>query len=49
MLSTSTLLLVRGKALNLAAYTAYETDADLEWIRDITARWIEDMKRLNAR
>lgn len=49
VLSTTTLMLLRGKALNLAVYSAYETDLDLEWIRSVTARWIEDLKRLNAR
>jgi hypothetical protein len=49
VLSTTTLVLLRGKALNLAVYSAYETDLDMEWIRGVTARWIEDLKRLNAR
>jgi hypothetical protein len=49
VLSTTTLLLLRGKALNLAVYSAYETDLDLEWIRTVTARWIDEIKRLNAR
>ena len=49
VLSTTTLMLLRGKALSLAVYSAYETDLDMEWIRSATARWIEDLKRLNAR
>ena len=49
LLSTTTLMLVRGKALSLAVYTAFETDLDVEWIRSVTARWIEDLKRLNSR
>jgi hypothetical protein len=49
LLSTTTLLLVRGKALNVAVYTGYEGAADLEWIRFVTARWIEELRRLNAR
>ena len=44
-----TLILVRGKALNLSVYTQYDGPADLEWIRTITARWIDELKRLNAR
>jgi hypothetical protein len=48
-LSSTTLMLVRGKALNLTVYGAYESAADVEWIRAITVRWIEDLKRLNAR
>lgn len=47
IVSSTTLLLVRGKALNLAVYTAYETEDDVEWVRSVTTRWIEDLKRLN--
>ena len=48
-LSTATLMLIRGKTLNLTVYSAYESAGDTDWIRSITARWIEDLKRLNAR
>jgi hypothetical protein len=49
LLSTSTLILLRGKPLNLSVYTQYDDAADLEWIRLTTARWIDDLKRLNSR
>jgi hypothetical protein len=49
LLSTMTLMLVRGKALNLAIYTSYAGDADLEWIRGTTLRWIDELQRLNLR
>jgi hypothetical protein len=49
LLSTMTIMLVRGKALSLAVHTSYEGPADLEWIRGITARWIDSLQRLNAR
>ena len=49
LLSTSTLMLLRGKALSLSVYTVYESQADVDWIRAITARWIDDLKRINAR
>jgi hypothetical protein len=49
LLSTSTLMLMRGKALSLSVYTVYESQADVDWIRAITARWIDDLKRINAR
>ena len=49
LLSTTTLMTVRGKTLNLAVYTLYDRDADLDWIRAATARWIEDLQRLNSR
>jgi hypothetical protein len=49
MLSTATLMLVRGKLLSLSVHGAYGAQADLEWIRGITARWIDELQRLNAR
>ncbi|MGE5639482.1 MAG: hypothetical protein ACM30H_05255 [Clostridia bacterium] len=48
-LTTTTLLLLRGKPLNVGVYGAYEDDSDLEWIRATTARWIEELQRLNSR
>ena len=48
-LSTTSLVLVRGKALSLAVHTRYDDPADLEWIRVTTARWIDELKRMNAR
>jgi hypothetical protein len=48
-LSTTTLMLVRGKALNLSVYTLYESAVDLDWIRVTTARWIDEIARLNYR
>ena len=49
LLSSTTLMLVRGKALSLSVYTQYDDPADLEWIRITTGRWIEDLKKLNSR
>jgi hypothetical protein len=49
LLSTTTLLLVRGKALTASVFTQYEDAADLEWIRVTTLRWIDELKRLNSR
>jgi hypothetical protein len=49
LLSTSTLMLVRGKALNLSIYTLYGNPADLDWVRSTTARWVEELQRLNLR
>ncbi len=49
LLSSTTLLLVRGRALNLSLYSLYETPADIDWIRTATARWIEEVQRLNIR
>jgi hypothetical protein len=49
MLTTTTLLLVRGKAINLGVFGTYESPEDLDWIRVITARWVEELQRLNSR
>jgi hypothetical protein len=49
LLSSTTLLLVRGRALNLSIYAVYDTPADVDWIRAATLRWIEDVQRLNNR
>jgi hypothetical protein len=49
LLSTTTLVLLRGKALNLAVYTVYDNPADVDWIRAATARWIDALQRLNSR
>ena len=49
VLSTTSLMLLRGKVLSLAVYGAYDSPADLDWIRAITARWVDDLQRLNPR
>ena len=48
-LTTQTLMLVRGKALNFSVYSLYDSAEDAQWIRTITLRWIDDVRRLNAR
>ncbi len=49
LLSSTTLMLLRGKALNLSVYTGYDSAADLDWIRVTTARWVDELRRLNSR
>lgn len=49
LLSSSTLMLVRGRVINLAVFTAYDSPVDAEWIRAISLRWIENLQRLNSR
>lgn len=49
LVASNTLMLLRGKAVNFSVYSAYESPADLEWIRAITVRWIGDLQRLNNR
>ena len=49
LLSSTTLMLVRGKALNLALYTLHNGPEDVEWLRAATLRWIEELRELNLR
>lgn len=49
LLSTTSLLNLRGKALSVSVYSSYESPDDLDWIKLVTARWIADLERLNAR
>jgi hypothetical protein len=49
LLSSTTLLLARGKALNIALYTAHNGPEDVEWLRAATLRWIEELQQLNPR
>jgi hypothetical protein len=49
LLSTTTLLLLRGKALSVSAFTVLRDDADADWLRAATARWVDDLLRLNLR
>lgn len=49
VLSTTSLVLLRGKALTLTVHALYESAADLEWIRGATLRWVDELRRLNAR
>jgi hypothetical protein len=49
LLSSSTLMLVRGKALGLHVFTAYDSAQDAAWLRALTAQWVDQLQRLNAR
>ena len=44
---TTTLFLVRGKALQLKIFTLYVSPADTDWLKTITQRWQEELLRLN--
>ena len=46
---TTTIFLVRGKAIQLAVFTLYDGPADVEWLKTITLRWQDELQRLNAR
>lgn len=47
VLATTTLVRVRGKALQLAVYSSYDAPEDLNWITTTTERWVEELRRLN--
>ena len=49
MLSSNTVMLLRGKAVNLSVYTIFDGPQDVEWIRFVTERWIDTLQKLNAR
>lgn len=49
LLSTTTLLLVRGRALSVSAFAGYYDEADPDWLRAVTLRWVDDLLRLNLR
>jgi hypothetical protein len=46
-LSTSTLALIGGRALSISIFSAYESPADVFWIRSMTETWVEELQRLN--
>lgn len=46
---TTTLFLIRGKALQLAVFSLFDGPADVEWLKTITQRWQDELLRLNPR
>jgi hypothetical protein len=44
---TTTLFLVRGRALQISVYLVVERDPDLDWLKHVTERWREEIVRLN--
>jgi hypothetical protein len=49
LLSTTTVLLLRGKALSVSAFTVLREDADADWLRAATEHWVDELLRLNSR
>lgn len=49
LLSTTTWLLLHGKALSASVYTGYDGPADLEWIEYVTRSWIDRLQHINSR
>jgi hypothetical protein len=46
---TTSMLLVRGKALQMQLFSLGENVADVEWMRTATQRWADELHRLNPR
>lgn len=46
---TTTIFLLRGKAIQLAVYSLFDGPADVEWLRTISQRWLDELLRLNPR
>jgi hypothetical protein len=40
---------MQGKALNVSAFTGYDGEADPEWLKSVTLRWLDELQRLNRR
>jgi hypothetical protein len=49
LFSTTTLFLLRGKAIRIAVYTIFESSADVDWLKSVTQRWADELLRLNPR
>jgi hypothetical protein len=49
IVSTHTLMLLRGKMLTLVIFSNYDSAQDVDWIRHTTQRWVDDLMRLNRR
>ena len=48
VLTTVSVVLLRGKAIHLTVTGGYENKADVEWISSVTLRWIDELRRLNV-
>lgn len=44
---TTSLVLVRGKTLQLSVFSLTERAADIDWLRSTTQRWADELRRLN--
>lgn len=49
LLSSTALMRLRGRALQLSVYSAFDTPEDFEWLRRATTDWMDDLERLNNR
>ena len=48
VMSSTTVILLRGKALTLTVTSGYESKADIDSIRELTLRWVDQLRRLNV-
>lgn len=46
-LTTTTLTLIGGRAVYVSAFSAYDSPADVIWIRSISETWTDELRRLN--
>jgi hypothetical protein len=46
---TTSLVLVRNKVLQMSVFSLSETAANIDWIRDATLLWADELRRLNPR
>ena len=49
LLFTTSLVFVRGRALQLMVFGLYYTPTDLDWVTTATQRWVDELRRLNPR
>ena len=42
------ILMVRGKLLYLYLYSAYDSEADLEWVRAASVEWVDRIIKTNS-
>ena len=47
LVHTTALLLLQGKLVQISVYSMYEADADADWVKQTTQRWVDDLQRLN--
>jgi len=47
--STTTLLILKGKALSLSVFSGYDSPEDIAWIKATTERWVDQLERLNRK
>lgn len=46
-LTSTTLALIGGRAVYVSAFSAYDSPADVIWIRSISETWTDELRRLN--